>query len=36
MNWSASPSTQAPSGMVRVTLANFQRIVDEAIRNNSV
>lgn len=29
-------STQAPSGMVRVTLANFQRIVDEAIRNNSV
>lgn len=29
-------STQAPAGMVRVTLANFQRIVDEAIRNNSV
>lgn len=29
-------STQAPGGMVRVTLANFQRIVDEAIRNNSV
>lgn len=29
-------SSQAPSGMVRVTLASFQRIVDEAIRNNSV
>ncbi|WP_256203847.1 MULTISPECIES: hypothetical protein [unclassified Pseudomonas] len=29
-------STQAPAGMVRVTLANFQHIVDEAIRNNSV
>ncbi|MBA1195212.1 hypothetical protein G7007_20530 [Pseudomonas entomophila] len=29
-------STQAPNGMVRVTLANFQRIVDEAIRNNRV
>ncbi|MBF8674818.1 hypothetical protein IRZ53_07420 [Pseudomonas fulva] len=29
-------STQAPAGMVRVTPANFQRIVDEAIRNNSV
>lgn len=29
-------STQAPAGMVRVTLANFQRIVDEAIRNNSI
>lgn len=29
-------STQAPHGMVRVTLANFQRIVDEAIRNNRV
>jgi len=29
-------SSQAPAGMVRVTLANFQRIVDEAIRNNSV
>lgn len=29
-------STQAPAGMVRVTLANFQRIVDEAIRNNRV
>jgi hypothetical protein len=29
-------STQAPHGMVRVTLANFQRIVDEAIRNNQV
>lgn len=29
-------STQAPHGMVRVTLANFQRIVDEVIRNNQV
>jgi len=29
-------STQAPNGMVRVTLANFQRIVDEAIRKNRV
>ncbi len=29
-------SSQAPAGMVRVTLANFQRIVDEAIRNNRV
>ncbi|MGE6564343.1 hypothetical protein ACTJJT_01195 [Pseudomonas sp. 22373] len=29
-------STQAPSGMVRVTLANFQAIVDQAIRNNQV
>lgn len=29
-------SKQAPHGMVRVTLANFQRIVDEAIRNNRV
>ncbi|MBN4165091.1 hypothetical protein [Pseudomonas fulva] len=29
-------STQAPAGMVRVTLANFQRILDEAIRNNSI
>lgn len=29
-------STQAPGGMVRVTLANFQRIVDEAIRSNRV
>jgi hypothetical protein len=29
-------STQAPSGMVRVTLARFQEIVNEAIRNNQV
>ncbi|WP_414707838.1 hypothetical protein [Pseudomonas sp. UBA6562] len=29
-------STQAPGGMVRVTLANFQRIVDQAIRSNRV
>nr|WP_259376989.1 hypothetical protein [Pseudomonas juntendi] len=29
-------STQAPAGMVRVTLANFQAIVDQAIRNNQV
>ncbi|KQB53784.1 hypothetical protein AQS70_09230 [Pseudomonas endophytica] len=29
-------SKQAPHGMVRVTLADFQRIVDEAIRNNRV
>lgn len=29
-------STQAPSGMVRVTVADFQRIVEEAIRNNRV
>ncbi|HCN47078.1 MAG TPA: hypothetical protein DIT18_16665 [Pseudomonas sp.] len=29
-------STQAPGGMVRVTLANFRRIVDEATRNNRV
>ncbi|MDZ5602597.1 hypothetical protein SJI00_07405 [Pseudomonas sp. RP23018S] len=27
-------STQAPAGMVRITLANFQRIVDAAIRAN--
>ncbi|MBM1191530.1 hypothetical protein [Pseudomonas weihenstephanensis] len=27
-------STQAPSGMVRITLANFQKIVEEAIRKN--
>ena len=27
-------STQAPNGMVRITLANFQKIVEEAIRNN--
>lgn len=29
-------SKQAPGGMVRVTLARFQHIVDEAIRNNQV
>ncbi|MCQ0168433.1 hypothetical protein DN388_15865 [Pseudomonas sp. S12(2018)] len=29
-------STQAPSGMVRVTLDRFQGIVDEAIRKNRV
>lgn len=29
-------STQAPSGMVRVTVARFQQIVQEAIRNNQV
>lgn len=29
-------SKQAPSGMVRVTLARFQQIVDEAIRKNRV
>lgn len=29
-------STQAPNGMVRITLANFQKIVEEAIRNNQV
>lgn len=29
-------STQAPSGMVRVTLARFQQIVNEAVRNNQV
>ncbi|WP_255248805.1 hypothetical protein [Pseudomonas plecoglossicida] len=29
-------STQAPKGMVRVTLDRFQGIVDEAIRNNRV
>lgn len=29
-------STQAPSGMVRVTVARFQQIVAEAIRNNQV
>lgn len=27
-------STQAPNGMVRITLVNFQRIVEAAIRNN--
>lgn len=29
-------SQQAPGGMVRITLARFQQIVDEAIRNNQV
>lgn len=29
-------STQAPSGMVRVTVARFQEFVQEAIRNNQV
>ncbi len=29
-------STQAPTGMVRVTLARFQEIVNEAVRNNQV
>ena len=29
-------STQAPSGMVRITLVNFQKIVEEAIRKNQV
>ncbi|MCU1752150.1 hypothetical protein [Pseudomonas sp. 6D_7.1_Bac1] len=29
-------SKQAPGGMVRVTLARFQQVVDEAIRNNQV
>ena len=29
-------SKQAPGGMVRITLARFQQIVDEAIRNNLV
>ena len=29
-------SKQAPSGMVRVTVARFQQIVQEAIRNNQV
>lgn len=29
-------STQAPSGMVRVTVARFQQVVQEAIRNNQV
>jgi len=29
-------STQAPKGMVRVTLARFQQIVNEAVRNNQV
>ncbi|QIH09007.1 MULTISPECIES: hypothetical protein [unclassified Pseudomonas] len=29
-------SKQAPGGVVRITLARFQQIVDEAIRNNQV
>jgi hypothetical protein len=29
-------STQTPQGMVRVTLARFQQIVNEAVRNNQV
>ncbi|KPW37464.1 Uncharacterized protein ALO87_01141 [Pseudomonas syringae pv. apii] len=29
-------STQAPGGMVRITVARFQQIVEEAIRNNQV
>ncbi|WP_434676225.1 hypothetical protein [Pseudomonas sp. D3-10] len=29
-------STQAPNGMVRVTLARFQQIVDEAVRKHRV
>ena len=29
-------STQAPGGMVRMTLARYQQIVDEATRNNQV
>ncbi|MBC2659951.1 hypothetical protein H7A76_31365 [Pseudomonas sp. MSSRFD41] len=29
-------SKQAPGGMVRITLARFQQIVDEAIRNSQV
>jgi hypothetical protein len=29
-------STQAPGGMVRVTVARFQQIVQQAIRNNQV
>lgn len=29
-------SQQAPGGMVRITVARFQQIVDEAIRNNQV
>jgi hypothetical protein len=29
-------STQAPQGMVRVTLARFQAIVNEAVRNHQV
>jgi len=29
-------SDQAPGGMVRITLARFQRIIEEAIRNNQI
>ncbi len=29
-------SDQAPGGMVRITQARFQQIVEEAIRNNQV
>lgn len=29
-------STQAPAGMVRLTVERFQRIVDEAARNNQI
>lgn len=29
-------STQAPGGMVRITIERFQRIVDEAARNNQI
>lgn len=29
-------SKQAPGGMVRITVARFQQIVDEAIRNNQI
>ncbi|WP_259699468.1 HK97 gp10 family phage protein [Pseudomonas fluorescens] len=29
-------SAQAPAGMVQITLARFQQIVEEAIRNNKV
>lgn len=29
-------SAQAPAGMVQITLARFQQIVEEAIRNNQV
>jgi hypothetical protein len=29
-------SDQAPGGMVRVTLARFQQIIEEAVRNNQI
>ena len=29
-------STQAPNGMVRITVERFQQIVDAAARNNQV